>query len=1627
MRHNGKSYGCNVGPPLSGNLYKLCCPPRVIVSLFAAVLIFLAVACSTAGAAAPPAGTTIENRAIATYYNPVLDRSETMESNPVRVTVQPVEALTLVVNQQIFRSPGAPVSFSHTLTNTGNTPLSVFLTTTPASGGSFAFAAVTIVHDQNGNGIADSGEPVIPQGGLLGLALGESVSLIVKTAVPATANQGQSAALVLSAVSSIQSITAAVTDQVTVSSAALLQVSKQASSLSPSPGQEVTFSINAINNGNATATGTAPPGGQQLLVNGVADQLVLLRDTIPAGTTYVPGSLALQAGGFALYHKTGDPPYSYLTSEPAGVDEVAYGASALTVGQMGAYTFRVRINSNVSGTVANTAYVLYRDGLSPQPVETPSNTVSLTPSIVPPTIQFFNSSVFSTPAQATHLGSSLYIQAVAAACNADPLTAEVRTIVVTSSLTGDVESFPALETGPNTGIFRVLDVATKDASVNQVVQGDMVIETRKHDVLTASISGCGSSTVSTRLLIDPGGVVFDSRSNLPVSGISVTLIDVTGAGNGGGAGLPARVLDFDGVTLLPSTVVTGADGSFDFPLVLPSSYALSVMPANGWSFPTQFTQSQLPGNRIIDANGSYGRPFPVTNLTGPVHLDVPIDSVAAGGLFIQKSASRTTAEIADVVDYTVRVKNTSGKLLTNAVLNDSLPFGFSYQKGTARRDGAVIADPDGGSGPRLLFHLGDLADGTIVQITYRLKVGPGALRGDGINRAQASAAQGTISNVASAAVRLDQGVFTDKGIILGKIFVDCDRDRLQGGKEPGIPGVRIYLEDGTYAISDSEGKYSFYGISPRTHVLKLDETTLPPGSELIALSNRHAGDAASQFVDLKAGELHRADFAEGACSAELLTHVRLRRLKGEVFVPETNRGVDTKLILDQQPLQPADVKSRPASGLIGGDSKLPYFSPVMSPDDQQQRSVPSREPVTAAQLQDYTESMAGMDSKPGFIDLKDGDVLPVAQSTVRVKGTSGATMKLLVNGEEVDEGRIGKKMIIADQKLEAREYIGVAFKAGENRLELKQLDSFGNLRGSAVVTVIAPDALARIDIQTPTGDVAADGQTPLIVKVRLTDAKGVLITPRTPLTLESSLGRWDVKDLSEQEPGVQVFIEGGQADFRLVSPAEPGIAMVRVSSGNIKTQSTISFIPDLRPLIAVGVIEGTLNLRRMDLGAITPARSQDGFEQELQTFSTSSDDKRFSAAARAAFFLKGKIKGDYLLTMSYDSDKDTREKLFRDISPDEFYPVYGDSSVRGFDAQSTGRFYVRVDKNRSYLMYGDFTTQSPSEVRLLGAYNRSLTGVRSHYENSFLSVNAFASQDKSRQVIDEIPGQGISGPYYLKTADSVANSEKVEIITRDRNQPSVIIKTVPMSRFSDYEIDALTGRMLFKEPINSRDSYLNLVYIRVTYEVSQGGPDFWVAGGDAQLKLHERLEIGGSYVRDENPLDPQELGSVNATIKMAEKTFLLAEWAHMNRQTVGQGDGKRIELRHESESFTARIYGNQTDAGFDNPSSAIAKGRTEVGAKARYTLNSKTALTAEAIFSEDSVTLGNRKGIIVNLEHAVNSFIKGELGVRYGKESAVPSQTLGSATLTPTENTSIRAKLGMQLPFNTKLGLFGEY
>ena len=312
-----------------------------------------------------------------------------------------------------------------------------------------------------------------------------------------------------------------------------------------------------------------------------------------------------------------------------------------------------------------------------------------------------------------------------------------------------------------------------------------------------------------------------------------------------------------------------------------------------------------------------------------VNNHIPLDPLSAGAILINKVGNKTVAEIGDSVQYTIRVRNTTGAPIAGVVVEDVLPPGFRYILDTARLGGAVVANPLGGGGRNLTFSLGSVAANATAELTYFVRIGVGSAQGDGTNRATAVFTAGGVvvrSNTALYKVNVQGGVFSNDGCIVGKVYADCDGDHMQnnasGSRELGIPGVRLVMLDGSYVITDSEGKYSLCGVKSQTHVLKVDRSTLPKGSRLVPSSNRNAGVGDSLFVDLKAGELARADFIEGSCSPEVLDQIKARRAQGGVSAPETEK--DRLLKIDNPPggvlqqILPRARQSDPLPALPGG-------------------------------------------------------------------------------------------------------------------------------------------------------------------------------------------------------------------------------------------------------------------------------------------------------------------------------------------------------------------------------------------------------------------------------------------------------------------------------------------------------------------------------------------------------------------------------------------------------------------------------------------------------------------------------------------------------------------------------------
>jgi hypothetical protein len=576
--------------------------------------------------------------------------------------------------------------------------------------------------------------------------------------------------------------------------------------------------------------------------------------------------------------------------------------------------------------------------------------------------------------------------------------------------------------------------------------------------------------------------------------------------------------------------------------------------------------------------------------------------------------------------------------------------------------------------------------------------------------------------------------------------------------------------------------------------------------------------------------------------------------------------------------------------------------------------------------------------------------------------------------------------------------------------------------------------VARVAVEVEKDGLPADGVGNNSITVKLFDAKDKPILVPIIITIETSAGRILLPgaktdemgpgrvDLDRATPGMQLKIVNGSGTFRLLSPFDPTDVKLRITAGSAVAEGTIAYMPELREMLAIGLIEGVISVKKKSASTIVPARIDDGFERELRHWTREFSNGKGTAGARVAFFLKGTVKGDMLVTMAADSDKDLKDRLYRDVDPNKFYPVYGDSSITGFDARSRDRLFVRLDKNKSYALYGDFSTGdgfsqladgalvADVKSRNLGNYNRTATGLRGHYEQTNYFVNGFATYDSLKNLVEEYRTNGTSGPFSVASTQAIEGSEKIEIVTRDRNALDRVINIQPQLRLVDYTFEPFSGRVVFKAPVPSIDINGNPQSIRISYEAEQGGPKFATYGVDGQLKINTQLEVGASAVRDKNPLSPYQLDSVNLGIKLNERSSMVFEVARSKStrwnsagNLTATPSGELGELRDNLSGQALRVEGNyvsgavdtkfwwlQADRGFYNPSASVSEGRTEAGLSGKFKWSDTLSLYAMGQQTTDGLQAAKprRRSAALGLSWLVNDRLTLDASVRNSREDA---------------------------------------
>ena len=464
-------------------------------------------------------------------------------------------------------------------------------------------------------------------------------------------------------------------------------------------------------------------------------------------------------------------------------------------------------------------------------------------------------------------GEPVFIQVDDRDQNLDSTVQETVRVIVTGS-TGDEEELILMETGIDTGIF----IGYVQSTSSAVSQYDGVLslgaETEVYVQYTDQYDPADTSTSTT--LVDPYGVVFSSLDSTLLDGATVSILDSSGN--------LAAVYGDDGVSTYDNPVTTGGSvtdsggtvydfptGTYRFPRMNPGDYRIVVTPPASYQGPSTASISDLqalPGAPYaLDANASYAEIF-VLQPGPPLHVDIPLDALGSY-LVIEKSASKETAAIGDFVQYTLSLSNTDTvTTANNVVITDTLPVGLRYQKASVRYDGVPGSEPQVSSDGRTLsFAVASVTPGASVQLKYVTEISVGTKLGKAVNSVIAQDDRGTQSNTAVAGINITEDLFASKSFIAGRVIVgECDEDSTL--INPGLPSVRVFMEDGRYAATDENGRFHFEGIEPGTHIVQVDKESIPDNLEIVECvkNTRYAGTPYSQFVDIQGGTLWRTDF-----------------------------------------------------------------------------------------------------------------------------------------------------------------------------------------------------------------------------------------------------------------------------------------------------------------------------------------------------------------------------------------------------------------------------------------------------------------------------------------------------------------------------------------------------------------------------------------------------------------------------------------------------------------------------------------------------------------------------------------------------------------------------------------------
>jgi uncharacterized repeat protein (TIGR01451 family) len=1048
------------------------------------------------------------------------------------------------------------------------------------------------------------------------------------------------------------------------------------------------------------------------------------------------------------------------------------------------------------------------------------------------------------------------------------------------------------------------------------------------------------SDVATAV-VNPFGLVFAGRagSSTPIAGARVEVLTDQGGENF--LHLPADA-GFTPNEKNENPFITDGQGHFSFALAAneiggdqaPANYFMRIA-APGYV--TRMIQLGLrptqAGLFALTMHALDSQPLAVAGGFDLVRDDVRIEDLAAlamnipvfevAGLQIVKSADRARADIGDTITYRIEVHNPTTATVRDLVVNDRLPASFHYASGSALL--SIAPAPEQPIEPQvqndeLLFRIPELPHGATARILYRVRVGANAHQGEQENLATATGVFPSGEQIQTAPARavvfVTAGVFSTQQVIVGRVFVDANANgQFDDGDRP-MPGVRLYLSNGQSVITDSAGLYNFPSLGDGPQAISLDPVSIPKGYALTD-GGRVSGKSWARLLrtPIGGGALLRQNFALADTRRLQLANDKQRGQKDEknsqASAPQSEQKAPDVATVK------SDVASQPQAATA--QTKTPALN---VPGTYEMATTETVEAVKAGDVRILSPA-------PNSVSM-----LPGLQIEARV--ALNWTVKLQVNGETISEQNIGVRSLDHKNQVTTFTFVGLNVRPGPNRIRCTAISPDGTPGRTEEIIVIGRGPARRLQFVSEKSEIESGGNDFTIVRVKAFDQWG---NPALDgqVGVETSLGQLmrindEAKSASLQSTALSaptvgqpnsvgrqlvVQFEAGEAVFKLFGSGAPGEARLHAETGEIRADGQVRITAETRPTILVGFAE-------MSFGKSIPEVGLRGEQGDFRR--------------RLSFFYSGRVFGNNMLTLSYDTQRPInrtagRDRLFQLDPLDRVYPLFGDSSTRYEAAPSNSKLYARVDHKRSYAMFGDFETDMEAP---LAGYSRKLTGVKAHLENSqgdFITVTG--ARPDTAFARDVFP-TGSLGIMQLSNAEILPGSETVVLEVRDRRNPEVIISRETLTRSVDYNLDAATGSLFFLRYLSTFDYALNLTQVVVTYEHRATSLTSAVYTGRARKNFKGiGLKLGlSAALQSESDESDFVLGGIDAEKTLPRGGSLQLAWARSQGKILGGGNvfGTDTDARHDGSAYQLSLsqplpfYGGalrarylNASAGFFNP------------------------------------------------------------------------------------------------------------